>query len=100
MGHSCWMAKIFYFLKMFILSNQFGAMKKSDLEEICIFTVTVYIQIWFTAPLALCTLNNDFPLIQDLIKYNEPIKKFKIFTSTVWNIIKKNDETGSVFNQK
>ena len=57
-----------------MFSEQFclNAREKMILEEIFIFTGIIYMQVWFTAPLALSVPNNDFQLIKELVQYNEP----------------------------
>ena len=63
-----WMAKGIYCLKMFLFREQFKltAAEQQALRRICLFTVTIYIKAWFTAPNTCDAPLNDLCLLQTL----------------------------------
>lgn len=66
-----WMAKGIYCLKILLFREQF---KMNDRElqairRICLFTITLYVKAWFTAPVACDAPYNDLCLLQRLETY-------------------------------
>ena len=59
--HARWMAKAIYSLKIFLLRKSFKLQKHEEekIYSICKFVVFVYIEPWFTAPLAVAAPNNE-----------------------------------------
>jgi len=69
--HARWMGKALYSLKIFLFRGQFRltVREKKGLRDVCIFITRVYIEAWFTAPLAISAPSNDLKLIQALADY-------------------------------
>lgn len=63
-----WMAKGLYCLKMLCFREQFkmNAHELQAIKRICIFTVTLYVKAWFTAPMACDAPYNDLCLLQHI----------------------------------
>ena len=63
-----WMAKGIYCLKMCLFREQFKltAAEQQALRRICLFTVTIYVKAWFTAPNTCDAPLNDLILLQTL----------------------------------
>jgi hypothetical protein len=61
-----WMAKGLYCLKMLCFREQFkmNAHELQAIKRICLFTVTLYIKAWFTAPMTCDAPYNDLCLLQ------------------------------------
>ena len=55
-----------------MLRGQFNltCYEEKGIREFCVFSVTVYIKAWFTAPIAACAPNNDIQLLKDLLAYS------------------------------
>lgn len=85
--HARWMAKAIYSLKIYLFRDQFKLKpnEETGLLQVCQFIVFVYIEAWFTAPLAIKAPNNDLKFIKILWEYREidsalsetSLKKFK-----------------------
>ena len=73
MHHARWMSKVIYSLKVWMFRNQFKLtpFQEKGLQEFCVFSVTVYLKAWFTAPLAACAPSNDLQLLKDLHSYKD-----------------------------
>lgn len=69
--HARWMSKAIYSLKIFLFRNQFKLNPKEEksISQICIFIVLIYIQAWFTCPLAPRSPNHDLHFIKKLCDY-------------------------------
>ena len=65
---ACWMAKGIYCLKMFLFREQFKltTAEQQALRRICLFTVTISVKAWFTAPNTCDAPLNDLCLLQTL----------------------------------
>jgi len=52
--HARWLAKALYSLKVWMFRSQFKLTKAEEkgLRDICLFTVQVYVKVWFQAPAA------------------------------------------------
>ena len=52
--HARWMSKLLYVFKIWMFCQQFKLTthKEKDLKKLCIFGILVYIEAWFTAPVA------------------------------------------------
>ena len=68
-----WMAKAIYSLKIFLFKNQFELTDKEEsaIRDICLFTVRLYVKVWFTAPVAPFAPRIDLQLLKDLVRYRE-----------------------------
>jgi hypothetical protein len=66
-----WMAKGIYVLKMFCFREQFHltAHELQALKRLCLFTITIYVQAWFKAPLSRDAPVNDLNLLHILEAY-------------------------------
>lgn len=73
MHHARWLAKAIYCLKIYMFRNQFviSASDLRSLREICVFIVTFYVKIWFTASKAIQAPYSDLELFKSLIKYKQ-----------------------------
>ena len=62
-----WMAKGIYSLKMLCFRKQFkmNAHELQALKRICLFTITIYVKVWITAPISCDAPLNDLCLLQD-----------------------------------
>ncbi|KYM96042.1 hypothetical protein ALC62_13306, partial [Cyphomyrmex costatus] len=71
MHHARWLSKALYCLKMYIFRRQFALKVREarGLHDICTFIVTIYVNAWFSAPLAVRAPNHDLKLLQSLIAY-------------------------------
>lgn len=72
--HARWMAKAIYSLKLFLFKDQFfknaeKSREVTELRQICIFVIMIYIKCWFTAPSAIQAPLNDLTLAQELIQF-------------------------------
>lgn len=69
--HARWMAKGIYCLKMFIFRRQFHMTNAeiTAVRDTSIFIVMVYIEAWFTSPLATMAPNCDLQFFKKLYKY-------------------------------
>lgn len=68
------MEKAIYCLKLFIFKDQFfknagKSREVTELRQICIFIILVYVKCWFTAPSAIQAPLNDLTLAQELIEF-------------------------------
>ena len=66
-----WMTKAIYCLKIFAFQDQFSltAREKTAITETCLFIVSVYLEAWFTAPIAANCPRNDLNFIKKLHSY-------------------------------
>ena len=66
-----WMAKGIYCLKIYLFREQFklSAHELQALRRICLFTVTIYVKAWFSAPDTRDAPLNDLCLLQTLESY-------------------------------
>lgn len=66
-----WMAKAIYCLKIFLFREEFHltASETKSLAEICTFIVAIYVEAWFTAPLANAAPNHDLNFLKKLYHY-------------------------------
>ena len=71
--HARWMAKGIYCMKMYLFREQFNltAHELQGLRRICLFTVTIYVKAWFSAPSSSDAPFNDLCLLQSLESYAE-----------------------------
>jgi hypothetical protein len=65
MHHARWMAKALYTFKIWMFRSQFSLTGREEkgLRDVCLFLITVYLEAWFTAPVAaaaLVTILNSF----------------------------------------
>ena len=69
--HACWMAKAIYSLKIYLFREQFRLTVKEEtaLRNICIFTIRLYIKVWFDAPSAIKAPLQDLTFIKNLLNY-------------------------------
>ena len=86
--HARWMSKCIYFLKLFLLSDQFPQsqlswQKKKKVETMAIFIIFPYLQSWFTSPSLLGAAQNDLDLFKRLQKFSKIDKKISSATSSV-----------------
>ena len=86
--HARWMSKCIYFLKLFLLSDQFPQsqlswQKKKKVETMAIFIIFPYLQSWFTSPSLLGAAQNDLDLFKRLQKFSKIDKKITSATSSV-----------------
>jgi hypothetical protein len=67
-----WMAKGIYSLKIFAFRAQFKLTthETQALRRICLFTITIYVQAWFSAPLAADAPYNDLAFCKILETYH------------------------------
>lgn len=63
-----WMAKGIYSLKMLCFREQFkkNAHELQALKRICLFTITIYVKAWLTAPITCYAPLNDLGLLQNI----------------------------------
>ena len=68
-----WMAKAIYSLKIWMFKGQFQLTPtdESGLKAICMFTVCIYIKVWFTAGVALSAPRIHLQLLKDLNRYQD-----------------------------
>ena len=68
-----WMAKAIYSLKIWMFQRQFRltAREERGLKTICIFTVQIYVNVWFTAGVPSSAPRTDLQLLKDLWSYRE-----------------------------
>src|SRR6218665_717760 len=71
MHHARWMSKVLYSLKIWMFRGQFKltAKEESNLKEICLFCVLIYIKAWITAAMPMAAPKNDLQLLDALLKY-------------------------------
>ena len=86
--HARWMSKCIYFLKLFLLSDQFPQsqlswQKKKKVETMAIFIIFPYLQSWFTSPSLLGAAQNDLDLFKRLQTFSKIDKKIYSATSSV-----------------
>ena len=86
--HARWTSKCIYFLKLFLLSDQFPQsqlswQKKKKVETMAIFIIFPYLQSWFTSPSLLEAVQNDLDLFKRLQMFSKIDKKISSATSTV-----------------
>jgi len=64
-----WRSNAIYTLKIWLFRNQFRltAREENRLQDVCIYIV--HIRVWYTAPIAACTPNNDLMFLQQLAGY-------------------------------
>jgi len=74
--HAQWMAKGIYCLKIWCFCKQLTLTPRElqALHCICLFTVTIYIKAWFSAPLACDAPLSDVNLLQSLESFTEDDK--------------------------
>ena len=82
------MSKCIYFLKLFLLSDQFPQSqlswhKKKKVETMAIFIIFPYLQSWFTSPFLLGAAQNDLDLFKKLQKFSKIDKVISSATSSV-----------------
>jgi len=67
------MAKGLYCLKILCLREQFrmNAHELQAFKRICMFTTTLYVKAWFTAPVTCDAPYNDLSLLQQLEVFND-----------------------------
>jgi len=68
-----WMAKGIYCLKIFGFRHQFHMSKREieSLRRICIFVCTIYVRVWFAAPLATSAPTNDLLMLQQIEDFQQ-----------------------------
>ena len=68
-----WMAKEIYCLKIYLFRELFKLMAQElkALRRICLFTVTIYMKAWFTAPSSSDAPYNDLCLLQTLESFGK-----------------------------
>ena len=86
--HARWMSKCIYFLKLFLLSDQFPQsqlswQKKKKVKTMAIFIIFPYLQSWFTSPSLLGAAQNDLDLFKRLQKFSKIDKKISSATSSI-----------------
>lgn len=71
--HARWMAKAIYCLKIFLFRNEFqlSATELNGLRQICVFIAEVYVEAWFSAPLAIKAPYQDFLFLQKLENFKK-----------------------------
>lgn len=80
--HARWMAKAIYCLKLFIFREEFG-MAKEELEAVrdtSVFIVAIYIEAWFSCPLAVKAPNHDLHFFKKLYHYRSIDKQVSTVT--------------------
>ena len=68
--HARWMAKAIYSLKIILVRNYLDLSRAEILKliKVCEFIVFIYMETWFTAPLAISAPNNDMQFFKKLKK--------------------------------
>ena len=68
-----WMAKGIYCLKIYLFCEQFKltSQELQALRRICLFTLTIYVKVWQSAPSSCDAPLNDLCLLQSLESYAE-----------------------------
>lgn len=68
--HARWMSKLLYAFKIYMFRKQFKltAEEEKGLKELCIFGILVYIEAWFTAPVAQEAPRRDLLLTKSLLQ--------------------------------
>lgn len=68
--HARWMSKLLYALKIYMFRKQFKlkAEEEKGLKELCIFGILVYVEAWFTAPVAQEAPRRDLHLAKSLLE--------------------------------
>lgn len=68
-----WMAKGIYSIKIYLFREQFKLTKheKQSLRRVCLFTATIYIKAWLSAPISEDAPVNDLVMLQRLEEYAE-----------------------------
>jgi len=71
MHRTRWMAEVIYAINMWLFRDQFKitASEEKGIRELAIFSITVHLFAWVTAPLAVQAPMNDFRLMKQLINY-------------------------------
>jgi len=69
--HARWMAKAIYSLKIYVFREQFHLTPKEEsaLRSICIFTVRLYIKVWFNSPSSIKAPLQDLTFMKNLLHY-------------------------------
>lgn len=69
--HARWMSKAIYCLKIFLFRSEYGISGKDKvaIRDTCIFIVMLYIEAWFTVPLAAAAPNHDLQFLKHLYEY-------------------------------
>lgn len=71
--HARWMAKAMYCLKIFLFRREFDLAVKDRkaLRNICIFIVSIYVEMWFSASSAAQAPYKDFQLLNKLDSFKK-----------------------------
>lgn len=80
--HARWMAKAIYCLKIFIFRDQCEMTEKERIaiRDTSIFIVLLYVEAWFTVPLASLAPNHDLKFLKKLYSYNSIDKDISTVT--------------------
>src|SRR6218665_3843428 len=70
MHHAHWMSTVLYSLKIWMFCGEFKltAKEESNLREICLFCVLIYIKAWITAAMPMAAPKNDLQILRALLK--------------------------------
>lgn len=89
--HARWMSKAIYSLKIYLFRASFELTPKEEqsLAEICIFILDVYLEAWYTAPLATKAPSHDLEFIKKLYEFQSTDLQIsqlaiKKFSSHLW----------------
>lgn len=68
-----WMMYLIYGLKVWMFRNQFSLTKEEEtgLRQLCLFCFCVYVERWYTCPLAISAPNQDLTLFHELSVLSE-----------------------------
>lgn len=69
--HARWMSKAIYSLKIYLFREQFKLTSKDEtaLADICIFILEIYLEAWFTVPLAVRAPYHDLEFVKKLHEF-------------------------------
>lgn len=89
--HARWMSKAIYCLKIFIFRSQFpmSAEELAAIRETCIFIIKLYVEAWFTTPIAAAAPYHDLEFLKKLRHYKEVDEQIsdatvKKFSNHLW----------------
>lgn len=80
MHRARWMARGIYALKIYLFRSQFSLRPREQkaLKRVCLFIVKIYLDAWYSAPLAAAAPRKDFNLLKSLEEYRTVDKEIAI----------------------
>ena len=90
MHQARWVAKALYFIKIYLFRHQFYLTKNEEknLLRFSIFSILIYMEHWFRAPISSSAPHNNLTLITEYQDVHKIVNSMKVVNDTAEGVVK------------